>query len=251
MSGLDGKVALVTGAGQGIGQGISYALAAEGAAVSVVGRTEVKLRGTVDEIIRRGGRAIAVVCDVKDGDQVRAAVDQTVRELGGLDVLVNNAQEYNFGSILDVPLDLVEAGWKSGPLGTLLFMREAFPHLHDGGVIVNVSSAAAVGSDLAGVGAYSAAKAAIESLSRAAAVEWAGFGIRVNTIMPMARTPAVEASFEMVPGLEDQLTANLPLGRLGDPEHDIGPAVVFVAGPGGSYMTGSTLSVDGGAVRLR
>ncbi|MGB7859132.1 MAG: SDR family oxidoreductase [Acidimicrobiia bacterium] len=251
MSGLDGKVALVTGAGQGIGQGISYALAAEGAAVSVVGRTAVKLKATVDEIIRRGGTAIAVVCDVKDGDQVRAAVDQTVRALGGLDVLVNNAQEYNFGSIIDIPLDSVEAGWKSGPLATLLFMREAFPHLHDGGVIVNVSSPAAVGSDLAGVGAYSAAKAAIESLSRAAAVEWAGFGIRVNTIMPIARTPAIEASFEMVPGLEEQLTASLPLRRLGDPERDIGPAVVFVAGPGGSYMTGSTLSVDGGAVRLR
>ena len=251
MSALADKIALVTGAGQGIGRGIALALADEGAAVSVVGRTAAKLEATVDEIQKRGGRAIAVTCDVKKDEQVGQAVAKTVDAFGGLDVLVNNAQEYNFGPLLDIHLQLVEVGWQSGPMGTLRFMRAAHQHLQGGGVVINVSSPAAVGTDLAGVGAYSATKAAIESLSRAAAVEWSGEGIRVNTIMPIARTPSVEASFEMIPGLEDELTAGVPLGRLGDPESDIGPAVAFLAGPGGSYITGTTLSVDGGAVRLR
>lgn len=251
MSGLRDKVALVTGAGQGIGRGVALALAGEGAAISVVGRTGSKLENVVVEIERRGGRAISVVCDVKNDEQVENAVATTVAAFGGLDVLVNNAQEYNFGPLLDIPMELVEIGWQSGPMGALRFMRAAHDYLEDGGVVINVSSPAAVGTDLAGVGAYSATKAAMESLSRAAAVEWSGEGIRVNTIMPIARTPSVEASFEMVPGLEDQLVAGVPLGRLGDPESDIGPAVAFLAGTGASYVTGTTLSVDGGAVRLR
>lgn len=248
---LNDKVALVTGAGQGIGRGIAYALAGDGAAVAVAGRTESKLEDTVAEIERRGGRALPVVCDVTEPEQITKAVDQTVAAFGGLDVLVNNAQEFNFGTILDIPLDLVEAGWRSGPLATLLFMRAAYPHLTDGGVVVNVSSGAALDTGIAGVGAYSAAKSAIESLSRAAAVEWAGDGIRVNTLIPLALTPSVQAVFDANPGLHDHLVSGIPLGRFGDAETDIGPAVAFLAGDGAGFMTGTTLSVDGGSVRLR
>lgn len=251
MKHLDNKVALVTGAGQGIGRGIALALAAEGAAIAAVGRTESKLVDTVAEIEDRGGRAIPIVCDVKESAQVDKAVVATVDTLGGLDVLVNNAQEYNFGPLLDIPFEMVEAGWQSGPVATLRFMRAAHEHLRDGGIVINVSSSAAVDNDIGGIGLYSATKAAIDSISRAAAVEWAGEGIRVNTIMPLARTPAVQATLDMVPGLEEQLLGDVPLARLGDPETDIGPAVAFLAGPGASYVTGTTLSVDGGSVRLR
>ena len=248
---IDNAVALVTGAGQGIGQGIAYTLAERGAAVAVAGRTAVKLENTVVEIERRGGRAVPVVCDVTDPDQIEAAVDETVATLGGLDVLVNNAQEFNFGTILDIPLDLVDVGWRSGPVATLLFMRAAYPYLRDGGVVVNVSSGAAVDTGIAGVGAYSATKSAIESLSRAAAVEWADDGIRVNTVMPLALTPAVQASFDMHPGLQEHLTSGVPMGRMGDAETDIGPAVAFLCSPDARFITGTTLSVDGGSVRLR
>lgn len=248
---LAGKVALVTGAGQGIGQGISFALAEAGAAVAVVGRTASKLDDTVTEIEARGGRAIAVKCDVTSAAEIEAAVATTVAELGALDVLVNNAQEFNFGTILDIPLDLVETGWRSGPVATLLFMRTAFPYLRGGGVVVNVSSGAAVDADLAGVGAYSATKSAIESLSRAAAVEWAGEGVRVNTLIPLALTPSVQAVFDQYPGLHEKLAGEVPLGRFGDAETDIGPAVAFLCSPAAGFVTGTTLSVDGGSTRLR
>ncbi len=251
MGTLENKTALVTGAGQGIGQGIAYALSAQGAAVAVAGRTESKLKDTVAEIERRGGKAVPVVVDVTEAEQVVSAVEETVGALGALNILVNNAQEFSFGPLLDIPLEVVEAGWKSGPMATLQFMRAAYPHLQNGGAVVNVSSSAAVDNDIAHIGAYSAAKSAIDSFSRAAAVEWAAEGIRVNSIMPIARTPAVQASLDQMPGFEEQLIATIPLGRLGDPEDDIGPAVAFLCSPAAHFITGTTLSVDGGTVRLR
>lgn len=251
MGTLENKTALVTGAGQGIGQGIAYALSAEGASVAVAGRTESKLKDTVAEIERRGGQAVPVVVDVTDGDQIATAVEETVGALGGLNILVNNAQEFSFGTLLEIPLAVVEAGWQSGPMATLKFMRAAHPHLGKEGSVVNVSSSAAVDNDIANVGAYSAAKSAIDSFTRAAAVEWAAEGIRVNSIMPIARTPSVQASLDQMPGFEDQLISTIPLGRLGDPEADIGPAVAFLCSSAARFITGTTLSVDGGIVRLR
>lgn len=251
MDTLANKVALVTGAGQGMGRGIAYALASEGAAVAVVGRTESKLEDTAVEIERRGGSAIPVVADVTDEGQIEQAVNETVGALGGLDVLVNNAQEFNFGSLLEIPLELVDAGWRSGPLATLLFMRAGYPHLRNGGVIINVSSTAAVDAELAGIGAYSAAKSAIDSFTRAAAVEWAADGIRALSIMPIARTPALQSSLDQYPGLEDRVVGGIPLGRIGDPETDIGAPVAFLASGAAGYITGTTLSIDGGSVRLR
>ncbi|MDH4283155.1 MAG: SDR family oxidoreductase, partial [Myxococcales bacterium] len=119
MNRLKHKVALVTGAGQGIGRGIALAMAAEGAAVAVLGRSPEKLERVSAEITERGGRAVAVPCDVTDGDQVAGAVEQVVSTLGRLDVLVNNAQDYSFGPISQLDLREVEAGWQSGAMGTL------------------------------------------------------------------------------------------------------------------------------------
>jgi meso-butanediol dehydrogenase / (S,S)-butanediol dehydrogenase / diacetyl reductase len=108
-----------------------------------------------------------------------------------------------------------------------------------------------VDTGIAGVGAYSATKSAIESLSRAAAVEWADGGIRVNTVIALALTPSVEAVFDMNPGLHEHLVFEVPLGRFGDAETDIGPAVAFLASPDAGFISGTTCSVDGGSVRLR
>jgi NAD(P)-dependent dehydrogenase (short-subunit alcohol dehydrogenase family) len=251
MGTMDGKTALVTGAGQGIGRGIALALAGEGASVALMGRTVATLDQVAAEIAERGAKAVAIVGDVADGADCTSAVAETVAQFGALDVLVNNAQAFAFGSVADIDLADVEAGWQSGPMGTLRLMRAALPHLREGGAVVNVSSSATSDGDGAGTGAYAAAKAAIEALSRAAAVEWADEGVRVNVVIPFSRTPSVEAVLSAYEGVEEQVLAQVPMGRWGDAEREIGRAVAFLCGPDASFITGTSLAVDGGSTYLR
>jgi NAD(P)-dependent dehydrogenase (short-subunit alcohol dehydrogenase family) len=248
---LEGRAALVTGAGQGVGRGIALALAGEGCAVAVVGRTGSKLRDACGEIEGRGGVAVPVVCDVTDREQVEACVEAAVQRLGRLDVLVNNAQIVPFGTLLEVREEDVEAGWRSGPLATLRMMRACHPHLRGGGSIVNLGTGAALRPDPVGYGAYAAVKEAIRALTRAAAVEWGADGIRVNTIVPLATSSAFESWAESRPEESAAFLRSIPLGRCGDCEQDIGRAVVALVGPELRYLTGSTLMLDGGQAFLR
>ena len=123
MARLQNQVALITGAGQGVGQGIAYALAGEGARIAVIGRTRSKLDVTVAEIQRRGGTAIAVEADIKRAEQLGGAVEQVVAAFGGIDILVNNAQEVPIAPLLALSEDALMAGWESGPLATLRLMK--------------------------------------------------------------------------------------------------------------------------------
>lgn len=251
MERLTGKVALVTGAGQGIGRGIALALATEGANVALMGRTAEKLEATGAEIVARGGLASVHAGDVTDEGRVDEIVANVVAELGGLHILVNNAQEYAFGSITELDLGQLEAGWRSGAVGTLHLMRAAHPHLVGDGVVINISSGAASDTAPQGTGGYAAVKAAIDSISRAAAVEWAPEGIRVVTLIPFARTPAVAKVLDAAPEMEEMVLSSVPLGRFGDPETELGRAAVFLASPDASFITGSSLVVDGGSTYLR
>lgn len=248
---LTGKVALVTGSGQGIGRGIAIAMAREGASVALFGRSPDKLDATRLAIEAFGGVAVAHAGDVTDAERVEHVVAQVVAELGRLDIVVNAAQEYAFGQIADLDLDQLDRGWRSGAVGTLHVMRAARPHLSAGSVVINISSGAASNEAPAGLGGYAAVKAAIDSLSRAAAVEWAPDGIRVVTLIPFARTPAVASVLDANPGMEEMLLSTVPLKRFADPETEIGRSAVFLASPDAAFITGTSLVVDGGSTYLR
>jgi len=246
MTRLKGKVALITGAGQGVGQGIAFALAAEGAAIAVTGRTASKLEHTVAEIEKRGGRALAVECNVRNPDSLAACVDTVVKHFGKLNILVNNAQEVPLGTLESVTDEAFAAGWESGPLASFRLMKLCHPHLKGDGCIVNFGSSAAKRWDMAGYGAYAAVKEAIRQLTRAAACEWGKDGIRTNAILPLAKSPAMEWWTRERPEEAAAFVATVPQGYVGDCEQDIGRFVVTLCSEDSRYINGQSIGVDGG-----
>jgi meso-butanediol dehydrogenase/(S,S)-butanediol dehydrogenase/diacetyl reductase len=250
MGSLDGKVALVTGAGQGVGQGIAFALAAEGAVVAVSGRTVSKLEETCREIESRGGRARSYGCDVKDANALATLVDTIVRDLGTIDILINNAQEVPLGPLNGVTDEAFEAGWESGPLATFRLMKLCYPHLKGGGSIVNLGTAAAKRWDMANYGCYAAVKESIRSLTRAAACEWGAEGIRTNVILPHAKSPGLVNWIETNPEESEAFFSTIPQRRVGECEEDIGRFVVMLCTDACGYVNGQTIALDGGQAYL-
>jgi NAD(P)-dependent dehydrogenase (short-subunit alcohol dehydrogenase family) len=245
---LDGKVALITGAGQGVGRGIALAMAKEGAAVALAGRTLSKVDDAKAEIEALGGRAVAIRCDVKVEDDVINTVAATVAAFGGLDILVNNAQEVPLGRLLEAQVQDYRTGFESGPIATLRFMQACYPHLkaRGGGSIINLVTAAAVRWDMAGYGMHGSVKQAIRSLTRAAAAEWGPDNIRTNNIAPEALSPGFADWMKSDPEGTAAFISTIPLGRVGDCETDIGQFVALLCGPGAAYVSGATVPVDGG-----
>lgn len=248
MGNLADKTAVVTGGGQGVGQGIALALAKAGASVIVSGRTESKLEATCAQIEAAGGKAIAVPTNVKNAGDLASLVNRAVAETGGLDILVNNAQEVPLGKLADVSDEAFQAGFESGPLASFRLMKLAHPHLkaRGGGVIFNLASSAGIRWDMTGYGAYAAVKQAVRSLTRAAAAEWGRDGIRVLTIAPHAASPGLKGWVEHNPIEAEAFFRTIPLGRIGECEEDIGEAVVALCAPELSYLTGATIPLDGG-----
>ncbi|MBP8231407.1 SDR family NAD(P)-dependent oxidoreductase [Rhizorhabdus sp.] len=248
MAKLDKKVAIVTGAGQGVGRGIALALAADGAAVAVVGRTLDKVRSVAAEIEAAGGKARAFHCDVKDAGSIAALVADVVGAFGGVDILVNNAQEVPLGPLSDVSDEAFLAGFESGPLATFRLMKQCRPHLAKSGegVIINLATSAAVRWDMSGYGTYAAVKEATRILTRAAAAEWGMEGIRVLTVAPHADSPGLKAWIEARPEEAEAFFRTIPLRRIGRCEQDIGRAVSALCGPEFGYLTGATVPLDGG-----
>lgn len=249
MSGpLAGKVALITGGGQGVGRGIALSLAKAGADIALTGRTFAKLDAVAEEVRALGRRVVALECDVKNAASIEASVAATVAQLGGLDILVNNAQEVTLGTIMDTPDDAFQAMFDSGPLATVRGMRAAYPHLKRSGeaVIVNLSTSATRRWDMGNHGGYGAVKRAVEALTRAAAAEWGPDGIRVLAIAPHADSPALNAWMKARPDEAEKFFRTIPLGRIGKCEDDIGEAVAALCTPAFKYMTSVIIPLDGG-----
>ena len=258
MGRLDGKVAIVTGAGRGIGRVIAIDYSREGARVVVASRTGSTVDSVVAEIEALGGEALGVTVDVGERDQVERMVAAAVERFGRLDILVNNAQGFGTreqpeGSPGYIPLDrFPEDVWdftfQTGLKASLYGMQAAFPHLKErGGKIINFGSGNGIGA-MKGTAAYNATKEAIRSLSRTAAAEWGKHDICVNVIIPTMLTDSADAFFEARPGIREKLAEGIPLRRFGDVEHDIGPVAVFLASSDSDFITGQAIHVDGGQI---
>jgi NAD(P)-dependent dehydrogenase (short-subunit alcohol dehydrogenase family) len=243
---LAGKVAIVTGAGQGVGRGIAVALAEAGCATVVCGRTLSKVEDTAALIAERGQTALAFRCDVGVRPDVDACVAATLERFDRIDVLVNNAQTVRLGPLLDITDEDMAVVYDTGPVGAMRFMQVCFPALRASrGAVINLASGSGV-QPQPGQAPYAAAKEGMRALTRVAASEWGVHDVRVNAVCPFAASPAMQAWREAVPDEYDQALQNVYLRRIGDCEQDIGPAVVFLASDEARYITGATLMIDGG-----
>lgn len=245
MSGqLDGRVALVTGGGAGIGAGIVRRYAEEGARVVVAEHDEETGRSVADSV-----DGTFVPCDVSVREQVEAAVAAAVATYGSVDVVVNNA--WGGGAIgrLEKKSDeQLQHGMAVGYYGPFWAMTAALPHMKERGWgrVVNLCSLNGVNAHMGSL-EYNAAKEALRTLTRTAAREWAPTGITVNAICPAAKSQAFFRAIGDYPELEAHADAANPMGRMGDAYADIAPVAVFLASEGCRYVTGNTMFVDGGS----
>jgi len=244
--GLEGRVALVTGARHGIGEAIAEALARAGADVAVTSRSASSLEELVARLAGLGVRALALELELSDPRSVEECVATTVEQLGRLDIVVNNAGLSVHGPALDFDLGDWDRIFEANLRGAFLVSRAAgrVMKVQGGGRIVNLSS------PFSRVGvpdrvAYSASKAGLEQLTRSLAVEWAPYGITVNAVAPTTVLTETRVHLFRDEEAMGRRIAEIPLGRLGRPEDVVG-GVLLLCGSAGSFVTGETLLVDGG-----
>jgi 3-oxoacyl-[acyl-carrier protein] reductase len=246
MGKLSGRVAIVTGAASGIGRGIAEAFAEEGAAVAVADKNEQGAQTVAEAIGGRGGRAIAVPVDVTDEALVGAMVERVLADLGGLDVLVNNAGIDTVSTLVEMPVSMWQQMMDVNLTSVFLCTRAVLPTMiaQRSGRIINLGSQLGLeGTDR--MAHYCAAKAGVHGFTKALAYELAPHNINVNAVAP---GPIETPLLETIPqDWLDKKRASIPLGRFGRVE-EVTPTVVLLASDGGSYYTGATLNVSGGDV---
>lgn len=245
---LEGRAALITGGGTGIGRATAMRLAAMGAAVVVNGRREAPLRETVAAVGAAGGRAFAAAGDVAIEADAARIVNEALAHTGRLDILVNNAALVKRKPFLDTTPADFRAILETNLLGVVSVTRAAIPRMERGGAIVNVSTGAAIRA-VPGFAAYGASKAALLYLTRVLALECAPLAIRVNAVSPGSIETPIHETFLPPAELAD-LAANVaswtPLKRMGTAE-EIASAIAYLVSPEAAYITGVNLSVDGGS----
>ena len=251
---FEGKVAIITGGGKAksIGYGIAVAYAKEGANLVITGRNEQKLLDAKEELEKLYGiKVLAQQADVNPGDEseetVKRVVQNTIDTFGRIDVLINNAQASASGvPLCDQTKEQFDLGIYSGLYATFYYMRECYPHLKKTeGSVINFASGAGLFGNV-GQCSYAAAKEAIRGLSRVAASEWGKDNINVNIVCPLAMTSQLENFKQAYPEAYDKNLKAVPMGRFGDPEKDIGRVCVMLGSPDFKYMSGETLTLEGG-----
>jgi len=244
MFSLKGKVALLTGASQGIGRETALALAEAGAKVAACARNEEKLAALVNEIVNAGGEALAVKMDVAEPEQIKTGFKQVLEKFGRLDILVNNAAITRDGLALRMKPDDWDAVLRTNLTGAHLCIQQALSTMMRAraGRIINIASVVAQMGN-AGQANYVAAKAGLVGLTKAIAIEIASRNITVNAVAPgFVATPMTDVLSEDV---KKNLIERIPLGRMGTPR-DVAAAIVFLASDEAAYITGHVLDVNGG-----
>jgi NAD(P)-dependent dehydrogenase (short-subunit alcohol dehydrogenase family) len=245
---LTSKVAIVTGGGKGIGKAISKSLAESGAKVVLAARTEEDLNTTAREIVENGGEAFPRVTDLSKPDEITGLIKDTLDKYQTVDILVNNAARSVLRPLMDLRDDGVDKIFNVNLKAPFLLARECAKIMSQkgGGSIVNITT---VGAERGGpmMGMYMASKAALKMLTMCMAIEWASMNIRVNAVGPGMTKTDFSKPIWMNPEMESQLTAKIPMGRLGEPQ-DIVAATLFLCSQGAQYITGQTIYVDGGGL---
>ena len=251
MGRLDGKTAIITGGGKGIGYGIARAFAKEGAANLVLtGRTLSRLEKAKENLEKDfpGVKVLPLVADGADEEAIRGVVKKAAETFGHIDTVVNNAQVSKSGlPLVEHTKEDFDLAIYSGLYAAFFYMREAFPYLKESkGSVINFASGAGLFGKL-GQSSYAAAKEGIRGMSRVAAAERGPDWVRVNVVCPLAMTESLAQWKEAYPDLFAKTIQGIPLGRFADPEQDIGRVCAFLASDDASYVTGETITLQGGS----
>jgi len=245
---LAGKVAVVTGAGKGIGKAIALGLAEAGAKVVVAARTAAEIESVAHEIRAKGAEAMAKATDVTMNDQIDTLVEASVEKYGRIDILVNNAARSFLRPLLDLREDGFDKIFDTNVKGTFLLSRAAAQVMKEqgGGRIVNITTVGAVRGGIM-MGVYHASKAAVKMLTMCMATEWAPYNILVNAVGPGLTKTHFSQPIWANPEVERQIVMRIPRGRLAEPEDIVG-AVLFLCSDSAGFITGQSLYVDGGTL---
>lgn len=249
MKRLEGNVTIVTGGGKGIGFGLAQAFAEAGSDLVITGRTLSRLEEAKEKLEADYGiKVLPLVADGADENAIKDVVAQTIATFGKINTLVNNAQVSKSGlPLIEHTKEDLDLSIHSGLYAVFFYMRECHPYLKESkGSVINFASGAGLFGKL-GQSSYAAAKEGIRGLSRVAAAEWGPDGIRVNVICPLAMTESLMEWKENYPDLFAKTIQGIPLGRFADPKDDIGRVAVFLASEDAHYITGETITLQGGS----
>ena len=249
MNRLKGNVTIITGGGKGIGFGLAQAFASEGSDIVTTGRTVSRLISAKEKLESEFGiRVLPIVADGANEQAIKNVVAMTIETFGKINTLVNNAQVSKSGlPLVEHTREDIDLAIFSGLYAAFFYMRECFPYLKETkGSVINFASGAGLFGKL-GQSSYAAAKEGIRGMSRVAAAEWGPDGVRVNVVCPLAMTESLQEWKENYPELFEKTIQGIPLGRFADPRNDIGRVCVFLASDDASYITGETVTLQGGS----